>query len=269
MNIISVDLPWKPDTERRRALAIAGLDGNVKIARASDDKELLGLARDSAEPESIILLDVPIDGCDNLDGEHFRPIDKAIAHQNISVLPASKAKNRGKKLKKRLLERDEKRLSVYEIYPYAIYKFLAYLKHKKLLEYLNFGKFDSLLDKRFRTTYKWSRKYKREKDRVQRIRNMRYLYSLLTDSSLGLTFSPPLHCPDISYTGKELNELCDEYDACLGAVVGLHFANNRSYAWIAGDTKTGNMLILADQWLVGQLRLEIPVYRLGQKEQRL
>ncbi len=39
MNIISVDLLWKEDKRERRILAIADLDGNVRITQASDDNE--------------------------------------------------------------------------------------------------------------------------------------------------------------------------------------------------------------------------------------
>jgi predicted nuclease with RNAse H fold len=162
MNIISIDLPWEKKTKGRRALAMADLEGNVRIAPASDDNEMLELALESVEPGSIILLDIPIDGCDNLDSKHFRSVDKAIAKQALPVLPASKAGSRRKRLKT-LLERDKKGLKVYEIYPYATYKFLACLKEKGLLPALRTGKLDALLDSGFRTY--WPPKYKREKKR--------------------------------------------------------------------------------------------------------
>jgi len=256
MSIISVDLPWKEGKRGRRTLAIADLDGNVKIAQASDDNELLELVCESAEPESIILLDIPIDGCDNLDDKHFRPIDKAIAHQTLPALPASKAASRGKGLKA-LLEKDKKRVRVYEIYPYAIYKFLAYLKREELLQRLNLDKFDTLLDEGFRIY--WPPKYKRESKRDKRLGNVECLYSLLTDTNIGLNFQVPLHRPDTSCTLSELNRLCDEYDACLGAIVGIYFANYSSYACVAGDSNSGNMLLLADRWLSEQLSREVRV----------
>lgn len=256
MNIISIDLPWNPDKRKRTALAIVDPSGNIKVMQASDDNEMLGLVRDNTEPESRVLLDVPIEGCDNLDGQHFRPIDKAIAHQTLPALPASKAGNRGKRLKA-LLEKDKKRLRVYEIYPYAVYKFLAYLKDKELLQRFSSNKYDSLLNDGFLKF--WPLKYKkREKDKDKRLENMGYLYSLLTDSSLGLNFSPPLRYPDISHN---LNRLCDEYDACLGAIVGIYFANNSSYACLAGDSNSGNMLLLADRWLSERLSREVRVYK--------
>lgn len=259
MNMISIDLPWKEDKKGRRALAIADLDGNVKIVPANDDNELLELVGESAEPGSIILLDIPLDGCDSLEGKHFRPIDKALASQTLPALPASKAGSRGKRLKV-LLEKDEKRVKVYEIYPYAIYKFLAYLKDRKLLQRLNLDKFDTLLDDGFRTY--WPLKYKREKRRETRLENMEYLYSLLMDADNGLKFRIPLHYPDAS---GNLGQLSDEYDACLGAIVGIYFANNSSYACVAGDSDSGNMLLLADRWLAERLGQEVKISNLKEE----
>lgn len=263
MNIISVDLPWQEDKKGRRVLAVADLDRNIKIMSANDDDELLGLVRDAAEPQSLVLLDVPIDGCDNLGGKHFRPIDKAIAHQTLPALPASRAGGRGKRLKE-LLEKNKEGLKVYEIYPYAIYKFLAYLKKRKLLQRLNSDRFDTLLDEGFRTY--WPPKYKREKKREKRLENMSYLYSLLTDRDIGLNFRISLNYPDAS---SSLSQLSDEYDASLGAIGGIYFVNNSSYTCVAGDSNSGNMLLLADRWLFEWLDREVPVYRLGEKEQRI
>lgn len=259
MNIISVDLPWNPDKRGRTALAVADLGGNIKIMQANDDNEMLGLVRDNAEPESLVLLDVPIDGCDNLGSQHFRPVDKALRHA-IPILPTSKAKDRGKRLEELIRSINQgKRIIVQEIYPYAVYKFLVYLKDKKLLPSLKANKFGFLLDDGFRTFP--LPKYKREKRRDERLENMGCLHSLLTDSSLGLRFSTPLGYPDNSYSWAKLNRLCDEYDACLGAIVGIYFANNSSYACLAGDSNSGNMLLLADRWLFERLNREVRVYK--------
>ncbi len=253
MNIISIDLPWKEERKGRRTLAIADLDGNIKTMSASDDHELRALVRKNAREGAIILLDIPIDGCANLKGAHFRPIDKIMASQTLPALPASKSGSRGKSLKE-LLKKDGQRLSVYEIYPYAIYKVLAYLKDKNLLPHLALGRFDYLIDDGFRQFR--PPKYKREKNKGARVRNMAYLYSLLTDPSLGLKFSSPLDYPDTTYTLSRLDRLCDEYDACLGAIIGIYFARSSRHACIAGDSRTGNVLLLADRWLAEHLGIK-------------
>jgi len=249
MNIISVDLPWKSDKIGRRVLAVADLDGKIKIVSARDDNELLTFVQNSAEPKSLILLDIPIDGCENIGSRHFRPVDKALGHQGIWIQPASGAGNRGKKLEEILTKSMAKKgCRVYEIYPYAIYKFLAYLQKLGQLHLLNSESCEVLLDVSFHKYV--PPKYKRERKRNERLENMKYLYSLLTDKSIGLNFRLPLHYPDSS---SDLNQLSDEYDACLGAIVGIYFANSNSYAWIAGDSKSGSILLLADRWLREQL----------------
>ena len=255
MNIISIDLPWNPDKKGHRALAVADLNRNIRIMLADDDTELLELIRDNTESESLVLLDVPIDGCSNLDSEHFRPVDKALARQGIPILPTSKAKDRGAVLKGRIKSINRgKRVTVQEIYPYAIYKFLAYLKKRGFLQRLALDKFDTLLDDGFRIC--WPPKYKRERDKGERGENMKYLYSLLTDPSLGLRFLTPLPYPD---TLSNPDKLSDEYDACLGAIVGVYYASNSRYARIAGNSESGNMLLLTDKWLVEGLGREARV----------
>lgn len=255
MNIISIDLPWQETTKGGRALAIADVSGNVTILSATNDDELIEIAQANAEPESLVLLDVPIEGCHKLrnqKGKRFRLVDMALLRQRIGLLPSYNAGNRGKKLKERL-QKTNKDIKVQEIYPYAIYKFLAYLKGKRKLHHLNLAKFESLLDEEFRRNYV-PPKYKRERDSAHRLENIRYLYSLLTDSSFGLRFSSPLRYPE-----TKLNELCDEYDACLGAIVGIYWAKNSPYACIAGDNQSGNILLLSDRWLVTQLEKEVKI----------
>ena len=253
MNIISIDLPWKSDNIGRRVLATTDLDGNVKIVSARDDNELLALVQDSAESKSLILLDIPIDGCEQIQIRKFRPIDKTLARQGIWIQPASGAGTRGKRLKE-LLKKDNEGVIVQEIYPYAVYKFLAYLERQNMLRRINSESCQALLDASFRKYV--PPKYKREREKDKRLENMKYLYSLLMDSSIGLKFSASdsLRCPDSSCTLDDLNRLSDEYDACLGAIVGIYFANNSSYAFVAGDSKSGNILLLADGWLREQLR---------------
>ena len=45
----------------------------------------------------------------------------------------------------------------------------------------------------------------------------------------------------------------DQDDACSGAIVGVYFANKGNYAGIAGDSSSGNILLLADGRLVERL----------------
>ncbi len=248
MQIISIDLPWNEKVKGRRILAIAELQGHVSIMPAGDDSELIELVSQSAKQKSFVLLDIPIDGCDGLNGRHFRPIDKALAQQGIWTLPASRAGGRGEELKEIL---ESKGYRVYEIYPYAIYKFLAYLWDKNSIPRPSLDKFDTLLDENFRVYQ--PPKYKRAKKKEERLNDMEYLYSLLMDGRFDLKFLKSLRRPGISHSLSDLDTLCDEYDAYLGIIAGIYLAKNSRYACIAGDPDSGSILLLADRWLAGQL----------------
>jgi len=259
MNIISIDLPWEEKRKGRRAIAVARLDRHIEVCQAADDDELSRLARVSFEPGSIILLAIPIDGTDKLRGHHFRPVDRALSRQTLPALPASRAGNRGCRLRA-ALQTDNSGCQVYEMYPYAIYKFLSYLKQRKLLHCLNDNRFDTLLDNGF---YRyWPPKYKREKKREQRVKNLRHVYSLLTDSNLSLRFTRPLPTPEASVNP---DHLADGYDACLGAVVGIYLANRSGYTGFAGDSPSGSILLFADRWLAEQLGKDIAVNQVEQR----
>lgn len=81
-----------------------------------------------------------------------------------------------------------------------------------------------------------------------RLKGMRKLYHFLTQH-LDLGFSPSLDYPRSSFSRSRLELLADQYDACLGAVVGLYSVTGNSYAWLAGDESQGEIVILADKWL--------------------
>ena len=261
MNIISIDLPWKSATVNHRALAIANnLNGesSIEVVVVNDDEELLQRVKDNIEQEAIVLLDIPIEGC--MQSRHFRFVDKALSCQGVWTMPIPDDKGRGKRLKGDILNLTQGRgLTVLEIYPYAVYKFLAYLECHGLLPRFGKGGFDALLEDKFRRFR--PPKYKRERTEDKRLENMRYLYSLLTDSNIGLNFSPPLDYPDSSYTLNQLKNLADRYDACLGAIAGICWTKASPYAWMAGDPELGRILLLADEWLKEQLRQYIPMGR--------
>ena len=126
MNIISVDVGWREKT-KRNAVAIAKPRKQIYfVASGLGDSDLVSLVRDYAEPESLVLLDVPIEGCENL-REPRRPVESVLQHY-VSLYPASMAGMRGVKLKKKLLQAMPEGIRtsvvIQEIYPHAVYKFL-------------------------------------------------------------------------------------------------------------------------------------------------
>ena len=62
-------------------------------------------------------------------------------------------------------------------------------------------------------------------------------------------------------TSSNLGPPRDEYDACLGAIVDVYFTSKNSNTCIAGDSNSGNILLLADRWLSEQLSRKVSVYQ--------
>lgn len=253
MNIISIDLPWSAATKGRRALAIAGQGKKVTVLSAKDDAEMVALVKKYASAPALVLLDVSIEGCDSLNGKHFRRVDKALQRLGIPLLPSSHSGSRGKDLKERL-NREIDTLTVYEMYPYATYKFLACLYDSGLSGRLNSRKHETLLNEDF-VRY-WPPRYKREQDRTKRLEHMRYLHSLFVDTTNSLGYTITLPYPEAS---SRLDKLGDEYDACLGLIAGLHYVSNSPYACLVGQANSGQVLLLADRWLSERLKQEVAV----------
>lgn len=252
MKVISADVGWKPNT-RRNAVVVATPPGRIDfLDKGLGDVELDKVVREWIEPQSLVLLDVPIEGCDNLPG-HWRPVEKSLQHY-IPLYPPSKAKGRGSELKQELLqvvpENVRSSVNVQEIYPYAVYKFLWVARQKGKLESVKLGRWERILDDGFRQTS--PPKYKGRVQRDQRLSEIQGLRNLLTGCP-GSGFAQQLDFPDRSLRASELELLSDEYDACLGAVVGLLYVNSNPYARVIGDKVQGEILLLTDAWLKSKL----------------
>jgi predicted RNase H-like nuclease len=251
VSIISVDVGWSERT-KRNAVAIARPGRQVYlVASGLTDSDLISLVRDYAEPKSLILLDVPIEGCENL-SEPRRPVESVLQHY-VSLYPASMAGVRGIGLKQALLQAIPASIRtsvvIREIYPHAIYKFLWVARQKGKLESVHSGVWERLLDEGFIPSVS-PPKYKGTIERDRRLAGMRELYHFLTEH---LRLNLPLGFLNETFSRSRLELLADEFDACLGAMVGLYWADHSPYVWVAGDQSRGEILLLADIWLKEQL----------------
>lgn len=258
MNIISCDVGWKKDT-KRNAVAISTDSKQINFIKSGlDDKSLVALVCERARPQSLILLDAPIEGCDKLEEKNpRRSMENALQHY-IAIYPASMAGKRGEQLRKTLLNamptQTRESVIIEEIYPYAVYKFLWVAKQEGKLVKVRLGKWQGILNKNF-TPSKSPPKYKGRKkgfNKTTRLAGIQELYTFLT-RHLDLGLSQLIESPDNSYTISKLELLADQYDACLGAIVGLYCVSGNPYAWIAGNECQGKMLLLADTWLKERL----------------
>lgn len=249
MKVVSIDPGWR-EISKRNSVVFATPPGQIDyVSSGLTDEGLKTLVRDRTEPQSLILLDVPVEGCD-ISG-HRRPVERTLQHC-FSLYPASMAGTRGPKLKKSLLEAlspaVRSSVSVQEIYPHAIYKFLWAVWRKGRLESVIQGKWGQILDENLRREY--PPRYKGRGTRDQRLSGLRRLHDFL--SCLGLDFGDNLSPPKGGLSGWKINLLSDEYDACLGAVAGLYYTNGNPYARIVGG-REGNILLLVDAWLEREL----------------
>ena len=253
MMIISCDVAWNPQ-KSRNAMAVVTDSGEVRfLAQRLDDAHLMDqVCKWASGSRALVLLDVPIEGCRKLTGPR-RPLENALQHY-MALYPAARSANRGEELKKAIMTGFRHRGSVLvkEIYPHAVYKFLWAVKQSGRLSEVTRGRrCTTLLDGAFTPT-QVPPGYKGHKVREERIKGLRYLRNILI-RELGLKFTYPLGSPRACSTVVETETLADMYDACLGAVAGWYCVAGNPYAWVAGDEKQGEMLLLADAWLKKQL----------------
>ncbi|MCL4369707.1 MAG: DUF429 domain-containing protein [Chloroflexi bacterium] len=252
LRIYGIDLNWA-DGGARGALAVATEDGLEALHGRLTDPALLDLI--AGDAPALVLLDIPIDGCTKLAGAHFRPVDRALSHTGLWPLPVSVAGRRGECLRQKVLA-VAPQARVFEVYPFAVYKFLSYLVRKGRADALAAPDRRSLLGPDFRRYVppKYKRGCRAEKMRAA-LQDPCGLRSVL---ALALGEAPPEADPV-----KGWDVLTDQYDACLAAVPGLLLARGSPYVCLAGTPDAGLILLLADDWLREALGRWVPVTPIG------
>jgi predicted nuclease with RNAse H fold len=259
-HVLAADLNWG-ERGRRVAVALCHADGRVQMAAGdrSDATIHAMLGQLSPTAAALVLLDVPIEGMEALDGARSRPVDRALASAGIAVLPSALAGQRGPRLRDAILHAERSRLTridVREMYPYAIYRVLAYLDARGALGPLGEGESHALLDADF-MRFRPPRYKRRERDRDLRWRGIRYLHDLLTHPALDMRWEG-LPAPEHT-RGLAEDHLVDLYEAALGGVLGMLLLRGSGYVAFAGDIARGEMVLLADVWLRKRLTMRVPI----------
>lgn len=259
-HVLAADLGWNV-ANHRVAVALCRPGGRVAIMPGDHSDAMIHATLDRLPPSAsvLVLLDVPIEGMHHLQGRATRPLDRALAHAGIAALPAAAAGERGPRLRDALLAAHASQLialDVREMYPYAVYRVLAYLESRDLLRTLVAPGERSWLAPHF-TTQRSPRYKRREPDAQRRWEAIHYLHALLVHPALGLDWAglPP----PAEVRGRAEDYLVDTYEAALGAVLGAHVLSGSPYALLAGDSQQGEMLLLADAWLRTRLADRLPV----------
>ena len=233
-----VDVGWSADSQSRGAVAFIDGDRRATVATGLTDDDILALLA-QARP-SVVTLDIPIEASADLSMDNpFRPTDRTMASVGIPVLPSYMAGQRGVALRDQVRAILGDAVPVYETYPYASYKALAFQEALGVHG-----------DARAFRVW-WPPKYKRGRTRAEREEAVEYLRGLLTRPPIGLRFDPPFPPP-----GRPLSQahLTDGYDACLAAMAGVYLLDNSPMACVAGDDANGAYLLVADAWLQAELK---------------
>ncbi len=238
-DVISIDLPWS-DARGRTAMASRSPSGISVVAVASDD-ELVRYVQLHAARNASVLLDVPIEGCGDLDKKKpRRAVDDRCQRVGIPILPSVKAGMRGPELTSRLrgIRPD---LRFQESYPYAVLRVVwgLHLQGRPFRFNDDPAKVD--LSSVWRS---WPPKYKRSKTVAQKLVAMREVAAVI---SMLPGLEPVVTYPLETATGRDLACLADNYDALLGLVAGIAGVDDSPWSWLVktpGDA--GTILTIAD-----------------------
>src|SRR5262249_30820598 len=92
MSAISVDLPWSDGTKARTAIAAAAAHEGIVVSDGLDAERARRWIVENAAERAVVLLDVPIDGCDALSRSRpRRAVDDGLARVGIPILPSYKS----------------------------------------------------------------------------------------------------------------------------------------------------------------------------------
>lgn len=238
-DVLSIDLPWGHG-QGRTAVASRSPAG-IAVAAVAGDDELVEYVHRNAATNALVLLDVPVEGCEVLDADNpLRGVDLRCHRIGIPILPSVKAGLRGPRLTTRL-RGTRPDLRIFEDYPYAVLRVLWAL-HLQGRPF-RFADDPATIDlsSQWRS---WPPKYKRAKTVATKLVAMREVASVL---AMVPGFASGVVQPADAATGSELTRLADNYDALLGLVAGIAAVDELPWSWlITASGDPGAILTIAD-----------------------
>lgn len=240
--VISIDLGWSRTNLDSTAAAWCEEGGRLLWTAPGDRTDILVFLERFRGKRELVLLDIPIYGTDGLNRQRpFRQLDRALMSFGIPLLPSYKAGDYGNSLAGQIRS-EFPDFEVVESYPYAILRFLWAARHepaclsgplKPVVDVSSFVR-------------DWPPKYKRSRNKGERVRHMVSVLEIL-NLFLDIGNTGELR-PDDSMVSKQLNSLCDIYDALLGLVVGLEMAAGSQWFFPARvENDSAMMPLLLDE----------------------
>jgi predicted nuclease with RNAse H fold len=242
--VVSLDLPWS-ETSRGRAVAAflgpRGRVGWVDLCRGLDVARISAWLGARCGSGAIVLLDIPIDGCDRGPGP-FRPLDRRLNRMQMRLLPSSKAGALGARLRDAVVAAVPG-ARVLESHPYGCLRVLHALDARGVRGEDLLGAVREVLDDGFRAAP--CPRYKRERDRARRHDQVDEVRRVLvrTLRPWGLEGDPA----DLAERSAG-RAAADRLDALLGLVPGLLLARGSPWFFRAADPAGGAIALVADAW---------------------
>ena len=239
-DVISIDMPWGKNTTARTAIASRS-PANISVTAVHDDDVLVQYVDQHAATNALVLLDVPLDGCESLSKSNpRRGVDDRFLRIGIPILPSVKSGIRGPTIAKRLLDARPD-LRVREIYPYAVLRVIWALH----VQGLSFRFEDDARRVDLSATWgTWPPKYKRAKTRAAKLVAMNEIAAVLSNLP---AVGSAIRTPSASATVSDLSSLADAYDALLGLIAGIAAVDRSSWSWISEcEQGCGSIVTIAD-----------------------
>lgn len=240
--VISIDLGWSETNLDSTAAAWCEENGKPLWTAPGDRTDILVFLKRFHGKRALVLLDIPIYGTDGLSRQRpFRQLDRALLAFGIPLLPSYKAGDYGDRIAGDIRSGFPD-FEVVESYPYAVLRFLWAARHepeclsrplKPVVDVSSFAR-------------DWPPKYKRSRNKSERVRHM---FSVLDTLNLFLDIGNTDELlPSDSMGSKQLDSLCDIYDALLGLVVGLEMASGSKWFFPAKvEDDSAMMPLLLDE----------------------
>jgi hypothetical protein len=243
---ISLDLPWSRATNGRTAVAAASARDGIVVSDGLDGPSAANWIADHAAPGAVVLLDVPVDGCEGLSQTRpRRAVDDGLARIGIPILPSYKSGDVGPFLRE-ALHRGRPDLRVHETYPYAVLRVLWALREETGAVDLRPASYEAHAD-RWPAWSRWPPRYKRARTRAERCLEMGRVAKLIR--SCGEPYASLVRTPR-SGTSAELARLSDEYDAVLGLLAARALADGSPWSWRAEAADgQGSIVTIGPRWI--------------------
>ncbi len=248
----SIDLPWS--TQSRGCAVVASIDDEglveiEEISRGLDRDRLIRNLQSRSAADPLIVMDIPVDGCNQLSPGVYRRLELRLKRLQMGVLPAGDAGTLGPDLAAQI-QSAIPAARVVEGHPYGVLKVLHAMAESGVTPDHMFGPLCAVLDAKFPGS--WPPRYKRAKTAQMRALACERVRELIME------FFPGCRAALASPAGRSTDAL----DAVLGLYPAWLQKMGSAWTYLATDPAGGSILLLADRWWRDRFESLIPTHEL-------